>query len=44
MKLKHTIKTPRLIISEFTEEDALFAALIWNDPTMGEYLYEKNLV
>ena len=43
MKLKHTIETPRLIIQEFTKEDALFAASIWNDPTMGEYLPDESM-
>ena len=43
MKLVHSIETSRLIIREFTKEDALFAASIWNDPTMGEYLPDESM-
>lgn len=43
MKLNHPIETPRTIIREFTKEDALFAASIWNDPTMGEYLPDESM-
>ena len=43
MKLVHSIETSRLIIREFTKEDAPFAASIWNDPTMGEYLPDESM-
>ena len=40
MKIK-PIETPRLILRDFTKEDALWAYRIWNDP---EYIKELELL
>ena len=38
-----TIETPRLYLRGFQKEDARFAAGIWNDAEMGEYLPDEAM-
>ena len=35
------IETSRLLLRNFTKEDALWAYHIWNDPEMGKYLVDE---
>lgn len=40
MKIE-VIETPRLLLSGFTKDDALWAYSIWNNPEMNQYLPDE---